>query len=64
MGLFYNSTYHRQQPYGTEYLLPAEMYPHLTFFTMEKHGVECENASRFFFFFGARQHIALDAPQP
>lgn len=35
MGLFQNSTYHCQKPYRTEYLLPAEMYPHVTFFTME-----------------------------
>jgi hypothetical protein len=35
VGLFQNSTYHCQKPYRTKYLLPVEMYPHLTFFTME-----------------------------
>ena len=35
MGLFQNSTYRCQKPCRNEYLLPAEMYPHVTFFTME-----------------------------
>jgi hypothetical protein len=44
MGLFQNSLYHCQKPYKTEHLVPAEISPHLIYFTIENHGEEGKNA--------------------